>query len=168
MFCSPDVSRLGTTWISSTSPLSHQFLLRFPRPSLPQPTHQVHQPNQNGHLDKRANRRRERLVTIGTKGGHSDSNRQLKVVACSGKALRHGKGIHESKPACDDESDEEDADKVHDERRRDAYDGNDLVHDLATLGGEEDENSVEQADEGPGGRELEEDAFVPVRASCRA
>lgn len=51
--------------------------------------------------------------------------------------------------------------EIDDEGRSDTDDGYDLMDDAAALGGEEDEDREEQADQRPGRDEFQETGFVP-------
>ncbi len=136
------------------------------RPSPPpgKPFHPVHQPQQHRHLDQRPNRRRESLIRLRPVRRHGHRNRQLKVVARGGEALRDGEAVPEPHAARHGQRGQEDDGKVHDQRGGHAHDRHDLPHHLPALRGEQHEDGEEQADQGPRGREAEEAGVVALRA----
>lgn len=64
----------------------------------------------------------------------------------------------------DPKGDHEDEEEVDDEGRGYPHDRHDRLDDMAALRGEEDEDGVEEADEGPWRRPFEKDVVVPAGA----
>lgn len=133
-------------------------------PSARHPADQVHQANQDRDLDQRPDSRGEGLRAIGpeSRDGHRDC--QLEVVTGSRKALRRRELVAEPEITRDPEREEENDDEVDDEGRGDTDDRHDLLHDLAALRCEQDQDRVEKADERPRPEVAHEDLVVPPRA----
>lgn len=141
----------------------------YPPPSLPspavtQPSQQVHHPNQHGYLNQWPNRCRKSFLAVGSKSRNGHRDRQLKIIARSCKALRASMLVPEAQFAGDPQRDEEDADKIHQHRRGDADDRDDLSDDLLALRCEEDDDGVKKTDQRPRPEVLEEGLFIPLRA----
>ncbi len=82
------------------------------------------------------------MVAVWTICRDCDSDRKLEVIACSGEALCGGKLVSETESVGDPERKKENHDKIDDQRRSDADNGDDLVDDLVALRCEQHENSV--------------------------
>lgn len=104
------------------------------------------------------------MVTVSAERGYGHRNRKLEIVASRGEALRRSELVAEAELVRDQERKEENDHEVDDQWRGDPYHGNDLMDDLLSLGREEDEDGVEQADERPWRCPLEEDLIIPLRA----
>ncbi|KFA70808.1 hypothetical protein S40288_11570, partial [Stachybotrys chartarum IBT 40288] len=134
-----------------------------PRPSLTQPLNQVDQRYQHRNLDERPNRGRQGLFAIRTKSCNGHGYCQLEVITRGREALHATEAVAEAQPAADPERDEEDDDKVDEQRSGDSDHRHDLPYHVASLRGEEHDDCVEQADEGPGRDESQENALVPLQ-----
>lgn len=143
-------------------------MLSLPVLPLAEPLDGIYQPQQNGDLNQRPNSSRQRLITIHAERRNRHRNRQLEVVACRREALRTGQLIPKATPAGDEQSRQEDDGKVYDQRSSDPDDGYNLMHDVSTLRGEQDQDCEEQADQRPGTEPLEKLLIIPLRADQTA
>ena len=140
------------------------FTSFFPAPSLRNPLDDVNQSQQHRYFDQRTHGGSKCLVTERAVHGDSDSNSELEIVARGREALGRAQPVPEAGAARGPQGEEEDDDEVQYEGHGDAHDGDDLVDDLAALVREQHDDGVQQADEGPRRRELEEHVLVPLRA----
>lgn len=119
----------------------------LPGPSVSHPSHQIDQRDQHRYLDKRPNSSSKCLIAIGTIRSYSNSNSKLEVVTRSCKALGGSQLVSIPKLVTYPQREKEDDDEVHNEWCCDSDNRDNLVNDLATLRGEENEDGVEKADE---------------------
>ena len=150
--------------IRSTSELNPSVPSVLPVPPTSDPAHKIDERYEHRNFDQRSNRCRQGLVTLRTVGCHRNGNGKLKIIARCRKSLRRAQFIPEPSPTREPEGQEEDDDEIDEQRCRHTDDGDNLVDDLATLRGEEDNDGVEEADEGPGRQILQEHIGVPVVA----
>ena len=133
----------------------------LPLSCIPYPPDHIHQSQQHGHLNQRPHRRRKRLITISPIRRRRNRNRQLKIVACSRKALCCCQLVSKTQFMCYPQRNTEDGEKVDDEGGCYANHRNDLVHDAMALGCEENDDGVEESDERPWCYPFYEGVIVP-------
>lgn len=143
-------------------------LLIRPIPPLLEPFHNVHQRNQNWHLDQRPYCAGQRLSATDTVHGNDNRNRQLEIVARGREALRTGDFVAEPEAAAQHHGDGEDNREVNDQRRTHAKNRSNLLDDVSTLGGKEDDDGEDEADQRPGRDEADEVKLVLALPQQRA
>lgn len=160
-------NNIGTLYMNNNddctinSPSNTSILPTPPPPNLP---NHIHQSQQHRHLNQRPHRTRKRLIALSPKRRHRHRNRQFEIITRGREALRRRQLVSETQLMRHEQSEEKHDAEVNDQRGGDSDHGNNLVHDAVALGGEEDEDGKEEADQGPRTEVFQENGIVPPRA----
>ena len=103
------------------------------------------------------------MIAVDAKRGDGDGDGEFKVVTRGRETLGADELVTQVESTGQHDGEEEDQGKVEDQRSGDPEDGDDLMDDSMALGGEEDEDGEDQAEERQGVDPFEESRLVPCR-----